>query len=202
VIAYRVRSAGSGSSREAPAIPMDKYLVKLTSILGDLGATIEVSGEVVLEDLEVGSEVFVPRAPARFDLWLTNTGTSVVSGGAVVAEMGATCSRCLCEFPMSIEGRIDGFYVEHGKEEGIPDDQEYEFISPEGVVDVLPSVMVALVLEAPFAPIHDEECAGLCAFCGADLNLGPCGCADADAEEKPFAALGALLADEIKEDDS
>jgi uncharacterized protein len=174
---------------------MDHYLVNVSSILDDHGSTISVSDEFSLEKLAVGSEVFVPRSPARFDVWLTNTGTSVVSGGSVVAEVIATCSRCLCEFPLSIEGTVDGFYVEHGREEGIPEDQDYEFISPEGIVDVLPSVMVALVLEAPFAPVHDEDCAGLCASCGADLNAGPCGCGDAVAEDNPFAALGSLLTD-------
>ena len=181
---------------------MDGYLVNVTSILDDLGATIEVSDEFVLAKLEVGSEIFLPRAPARFDLWLSNTGTSVVSGGSVVAEVLATCSRCLCEFPLSIEGSVDGFYVEHGKEEGIPEDQDYEFIGPDGVVDVLPSVMVALVLEAPFAPVHDEECSGLCASCGADLNAGPCGCAHAPAEDNPFAALGALLTEGAENEDA
>jgi uncharacterized protein len=172
---------------------MDSYPVNLTSILDDLGATIEVSDEFALEDLTVGTEVFIPRSPARFDLWLTNTGTSVVSGGHVVVEVSGTCSRCLCEFPFEIDGEIDGFYVEPDKTEGIPEDQDYEFIDDEGIVDVLPSVMVALVLEAPFAPVHDEECPGLCATCGADLNAGPCGCGAAAAEDNPFSALGALL---------
>ena len=193
---------GSASSRDqALATRMDSYLVKVASILGDLGATIEVSDELTLETLEVGSEVFSLRAPGRFDLWLTNTGTSVVSGGRVVAEVSGICSRCLCEFPFLIEGEIDGFYVEHGKEEGIPEDQEYEFIDHESVVDILPSVMVALVLEAPFAPLHDEECAGLCASCGADLNAGPCECQDAVEDTNPFSALGALLTDGMGDED-
>lgn len=172
---------------------MDNYLVNLTSILDDLGATIEVADEFPLESLVVGDETFVPQAPASFNIWLTHTGTSVVSGGRVVADVMGTCSRCLCEFPLRIEGEVDGFYVEPGKEVGIPEDQEYEMVSPEGVVDILPSLLVALVLEAPFAPIHDEECAGLCTRCGADLNAGACGCADAVSDEHPFAALGALL---------
>jgi uncharacterized protein len=172
---------------------MDNYLVNLTSILDDLGATVEVSDEFPLESLAVGDETFVLQAPATFSIWLTHTGTSVVSGGSVVADVLATCSRCLCEFPLRIEGEVDGFYVEPGKEDGIPEDQDYEMVSVEGVVDVMPSLMVALVLEAPFAPIHDEECAGLCATCGADLNSGPCGCAEGSEDDHPFAALGALL---------
>jgi len=174
---------------------MDNYLVSVTSILDELGATIEVADEFPLESIVVGDETFVLQSPATFSIWLTHTGTSVVSGGSVVADVLATCSRCLCEFPFRIEGEVDGFYVEPGKQDGIPEDQDYELVDAAGVVDVLPSLMVALVLEAPFAPLHDEDCAGLCATCGADLNAGPCGCAGAPDEENPFAALGALLTD-------
>jgi uncharacterized protein len=49
------------------------------------------------------------------------------------------------------------------------------------------------VLEAPFAPLHDEECAGICPECGADLNQGPCGCETAVRGPHPFAALEGLL---------
>jgi uncharacterized protein len=179
---------------------MDSYPVNLTSILDDLGATIEVSDEFPLEKLQVGDELFVLQSPARFDIWLTHTGTSVVSGGRVVAEVVGTCSRCLCEFPFSIEGEVDGFYVEPGKEDGIPEDQDYELIGQDGIVDVLPSLMVALVLEAPFAPVHDEACAGLCVTCGADLNEGPCECSSHADDAHPFAALGALLEDETPDE--
>ena len=146
--------------------------------------------------LRVGSEEFTFTAPPRFEMWLTNAGTSVVSGGTVTAHATATCSRCLCEFPLEIVGEIDGFYVYQGKEEGIPEDQECEFIDADGVVDVLPSIMAALVLEAPFAPVHDEECAGLCSTCGANLNEGGCGCEHGVSDDHPFAALGSLLEDE------
>ena len=56
--------------------------------------------------------------------------------------------------------------------------------------------MAALVLEAPFAPVHDDECAGLCYTCGADLNEGGCGCEHGVSDDHPFAALGSLFEDE------
>ena len=53
--------------------------------------------------------------------------------------------------------------------------------------------MSALVLEAPFAPLHDDDCAGICPECGADLNTEPCDCASKPDPDNPFAALGDLL---------
>ena len=36
--------------------------------------------------------------------------------------------------------------------------------------------MTALVVEAPFAPVHAEDCKGICPTCGADRNVEECGC--------------------------
>jgi hypothetical protein len=55
------------------------------------------------------------------------------------------------------------------------------------------SSLSALVLEAPFAPLHDAECAGICPTCGADLNEGPCGCEAQVDGAHPFAGLGDLF---------
>ena len=43
-------------------------------------------------------------------------------------------------------------------------------------VDLGPLVRDAIVLELPMAPLCRDDCAGLCAVCGADRNEGECGC--------------------------
>jgi len=45
-----------------------------------------------------------------------------------------------------------------------------------------------LRLQIPFQPLCDEACKGVCANCGADLNVGRCACAKI-TRESPFAAL-------------
>ena len=97
---------------------------------------------------------------------------------------------------MVIEADVDGYYVHPGDLENIPEEQEVEEIDHEGYIDVLPAIMSGLVLEAPFAPLHADDCAGLCPECGADLNEGSCSCSPKPDAENPFAALGALLESE------
>jgi len=46
----------------------------------------------------------------------------------------------------------------------------------------------------PLAETCRDECKGLCAQCGANLNEGECGC-EPDRSTHPFAALKALLRD-------
>jgi uncharacterized protein len=172
---------------------MDSYRVDIQSILEVLAETIEVSDDLQIDSFEVGTEVFVPQGPAHFDVTLTNTGTAIIGMGRVSLPVLATCARCLAEFPVIIEGEVDGFYIRPGQEEGLPEEQQIEYIDGEHQVDILPAVMAALILEAPFAPLHDEACAGICASCGADLNEGPCTCREASDDSHPFAALQGLL---------
>ena len=175
---------------------MNSYRVDIQSILEVLAETIEVSDDLTLETFEVGTEVFRPQGPAHFDITLTNTGTAIIGMGKVSLPVLATCARCLEEFPTEIDAEVDGFYVSVGRDQDLPEEQEIEYIDGEYHIDILPSIMAALVLEAPFAPLHDEECAGICATCGADLNEGPCSCQSESGDAHPFAGLKGLLGDE------
>lgn len=171
----------------------DTYRIDVAPILENLSDTISISDDLALTSFRVGEEVFEPTAPIHFDLTLTNVGTALVAMGTASLPVTATCSRCLTPFATEIAAEVDGFYVRPGNEEGIPEEQEIEYIDAENTVDILPAIMAALVLEAPFAPLHDEECAGICPTCGADLNEGPCGCASSAEGPHPFAALQGLL---------
>ncbi len=168
-------------------------LIDVFSIIEDLGQTIEVDTRVTLPTLVVGSEEFVPVEDAALEGTLTNTGAGIVFAGRLSVELHAVCSRCLREFVLPVTVEVDGFYVAHGHEEDLPEEQEVGFVES-GSVDVMDAVLSALTLELPFAPVHDEECKGICPTCGADLNEGPCDCAP-PLKDSPFAGLKELFPD-------
>jgi uncharacterized protein len=59
----------------------------------------------------------------------------------------------------------------------------------------LDSVCLEVIsLALPVKPLCREDCAGLCARCGASLAQGACGC-EQIAQESPFAVLAALRDD-------
>lgn len=174
---------------------METYPVKIAELLDSLGSSMPIADSFTLPSLDVGDEHFEMRGPVTFEVTVANTGTAVIAYGRVSAPVVAQCRRCLCDFDTVIEGDVEGFYVYPGADDDIPEEQDVEYIDPEGVVDIMPALMSVLVLEAPFAPLHDEECAGICTQCGTDLNTGTCTC-DCDAgPDHPFAALRALAPD-------
>ena len=172
---------------------MHSYNVDVSPLLEDLGATTHEEGALELRGFEVGDEEFILDKPLRFSVDLTNAGSGIVASGTVQASAIATCSRCLEPFPLVIDADVEGFYVLPGREDEIPEEQETEPILGEGTVDLFPALLAALTLEAPFAPLHDEACAGLCPVCGCNLNEETCDCHAEESLLGPLAGLKDLL---------
>jgi uncharacterized protein len=167
------------------------YSVDVRSILEGLGETIALDSGVELPVITLGSETFTPLRPAKLVVDITNTGAGIVVSGTVVAELEAVCSRCLREFALPVTAPVEGFYIAPGHEHEIPEEQEIAYIT-EGSIDLMEQIIAALALELPFAPVHAEDCPGICPQCGTDLVDGPCECGD-DHTDSPFAALKDLL---------
>lgn len=167
------------------------YLIDVRDILDDLGATAVVDAEVPVPDVVLGSETYPALGPAHVVATLTNTGYGIVLSGSVDLEVSAVCSRCLEEFPLAVSGEVEGFYIRHGHEHELPEEQEFLFMG-ESTVDIMEPVLSAVALAMPFAPVHAEDCPGICVNCGKDLAEGACSCGP-DLSSSPFAALKDLL---------
>ena len=92
---------------------------------------------------------------------------------------------------MEIKSKLEEvYYREPGTDEH---GDELPCIGDDDTIDIEPLLRESLIVELPFAPLHDPACAGLCARCGADLNEGDCGCADEPDADHPFASLKDLI---------
>ncbi len=169
---------------------MNPYLVDLRDILEAPGLSLDVQEEYPLAELVVGGEVFPLTGPVSVAATITNAGEGYVLTGSVAAEVNATCSRCLCEFHLQLEGELEGLWVRPTAE---TTEDVSGFVSENGAIDLSEALLAGLVVEVPFAPVHDLECAGLCPTCGADLNVEACDCADVPDVDHPFASLSRLL---------
>lgn len=177
---------------------MITVLIDVRGILEEVGAMIDVSDKLDIGVLQVGAEEFRLNEPAQYAVTITNAGSGIVAHGRISAQVTATCSRCLCDFQDAIEGEVVGFYVRPGDERD--GEEEQEEVDAEGRINIGPALLAALVIEAPFAPVHNEDCAGLCVGCGADLNEGSCGCESEPDDSHPLAALKSLLRDDGTEE--
>jgi uncharacterized protein len=116
---------------------------------------------------------------------------SVVEGvlvtGDLDANVQAICSRCLKELEPELEVEVCELFYTPGHDQA--EDDSYRITGTD--IDLEPMMRDALALAMPLVPLCTEDCKGLCARCGNDLNLGPCGCTE-ETKDPRWAELDAL----------
>jgi uncharacterized protein len=108
------------------------------------------------------------------------------------------CDRCTRPVEQPIESSFRLIVVPSAAPRREPDEVELReeelgiVVTGSDSLDTRPLVVEQVLLDLPAHPLCREDCAGLCPRCGADLNLGPCGCAPAEPDSRWGAALAAL----------
>lgn len=172
---------------------MDPMKIDVTEIREDLGAHVHVEQDVELDPIDVGQITFVLLAPARLDVFISNTGNGLVAQGMVAARFRTECSRCLEPFELEVEGVVDTFYADPAEAQLLDEDVDWEPIQA-GTIDLAPAIGAAVLVDLPFAPVCTEECAGICPTCGANLNESSCECVrEEPPAASPFSTLKGLF---------
>lgn len=119
----------------------------------------------------IGSDVIgVPtNSPIALELTLEGVGDGVLATGTADVQLRGECARCLTEIEASAEVDLQELFLFPGVD---ADDAEASRVESE-MIDLEPLLRDAVVLDLPFIPLCDRECAGLCPLCGADLNADP-----------------------------
>lgn len=99
-------------------------------------------------------------------------------------QVRRTCGRCLKEFTAVTKAEVlEKFYP--ASADNIEKDA---FVYDSDVLDITEPLRESLLLAEPIQALCKEDCQGLCAVCGADLNDGDCGC-DKVSVDPRLAAL-------------
>ncbi|MCK9604348.1 MAG: DUF177 domain-containing protein [Candidatus Omnitrophica bacterium] len=127
---------------------------------------ISIGGSILEQDfspaaLELEIDIIKFRGPikARADVSrITNAVTVLLS---LKATMYVNCSRCLKEFDIDLNKEIE---------------LNYPVSKREPKIDLDPDIRDQIILDYPIKPLCSEDCKGLCAKCGKNLNEGGCSC--------------------------
>lgn len=149
----------------------------LISDVFDLGALRLTSGEgrrldlhVRIDPFQLGGEdypVTPPEVPVQLDISRT-TGDGYALRLRFSATLEGPCMRCL--EPANPRFAVDAYEV---SQSGAAEELISPYVS-EGRLDVRAWSRDSLALALPAKLVCREDCAGLCAVCGADLNFaGP-----------------------------
>ncbi|MDA3935374.1 MAG: YceD family protein [Actinomycetota bacterium] len=177
-------------------------MIDLTPILDRAGESLIVEDRLDMGEIAVGDVTFTLREPVSVELLITNTGDGVLVEGTAAAQVRVPCSRCAESFDHTITGEISTYLLTRSRdsEDSANDGDDLECLEGHNL-DVLPLVLAAIVIEAPFAPLCRPDCMGLCPECGTDLNVDSCECESSYTKESPFSSLqGMFTENEVEAD--
>jgi DUF177 domain-containing protein len=158
--------------------------IPLAAALRHPGNSRPVVAAVELDGLAGVAAEIAAGNPVALDLALERVPEGVVVRGNLTAAWSSGCSRCLEPVDGRIAVHVDELFETHPL-----DGETYRL--DEDVIDLEPMVRDALLLELPLAPLCRADCAGLCATCGANLNLTRCECVTTEIDPR-WAALRSL----------
>ncbi|MBN1302023.1 MAG: DUF177 domain-containing protein [Melioribacteraceae bacterium] len=93
-------------------------------------------------------------------------------------EAHLTCDRCNAEFDRIFSNHFDSIYL-FSKDEDKPDEIGVYLLHPDSdKIDLTEDVVEYTKLSLPMKILCSEDCKGLCARCGANLNEEECKCSD------------------------
>lgn len=137
-------------------------------------ATIDEERVQLDEDLKVVS-------PLKGHVRMRRVNQGILLDGWVDLTVELTCSRCLKQFEQSLHVPFEErFYPTVDVVTGTPlppiDEDDVFPIDDHHRVDLTEAIRQDVLLAIPIVTLCKEDCAGLCAQCGQDLNLGTCNC--------------------------
>jgi uncharacterized protein len=130
----------------------------------------------------IGGDLFRVVSPVTlsFDIDRQDTDRYHVAGH-LEGALEVTCSRCLEAFALRVAPEFDLGYVSRtenvgeGEREVNEDDLTTAFYSDDQI-DLGELIAEQFHLAMPMKPLCAEDCKGLCAQCGTNLNIGACNC--------------------------
>jgi uncharacterized protein len=146
---------------------------------------------------------FACAEPVRGHLTFTNSGNLLLIDGSVRTVVELPCDRCLEPARLPTEVKIEErFALEEVLHPRLPSEEEVEFDNTLATVIHLDAgrpilnldelLRQQVVMNLPIQILCDPQCRGLCAQCGANLNLAACNC-ETEVADSPFAELATLL---------
>ena len=131
-----------------------------------------VSGDEGPDEARVHGSLRVDNLESRF-----------VLRGELSATTTVACGRCLNDFELAYTVPVELVVLrDSASEEGDSDTPVLHQRS--GVVELGEALREAVVLAVPQVRICRDECRGICAQCGADLNAAECDCADEEVDPR------------------
>jgi uncharacterized protein len=144
-----------------------------------------------VSSLGIDMEPGLIASPCEIYCQVSKGGGLISAKGWVAGKLKLICDRCVKSF----EQEYKSFFEVHYRpgSEAVPEETPEKVLSPgemetvyfEGeTLDIGEQVRQTLLLSIPMRSLCREDCLGLCAHCGCDLNLETCKCSGSPPDQR------------------
>jgi len=176
----------------------------LTPLVSDITAEgLSLVGDVTAEELGLAETDAMLRGPVSVSLDLSKADEMIAMTGVLEGTVVRQCVRCLKEYDDRVAFSVHAAFAREGKESKVggarqaktgesrkgrtgatkteadveaEDEGDDRYFYQGDHIELAPMLREHIILASPMQPLCRENCAGLCARCGKDLNEGPCQC--------------------------
>lgn len=133
-------------------------------------------------DIGLGSEF---PEDVRVTVSLEKTSSEIMLKARLQISGTFACDRCVARFSLSLSPSYRMYYVwDHASSQGL-DPSEVQVVQPGlSVIDISDDVRQTILLAVPLKLLCREDCRGLCAGCGVNLNSEACRCEAAGTDQR------------------
>lgn len=170
--------------------------LNLKDIIHVNGGRISFDYELDLSDLDFYGRKPICE-PVKAVGEVCNSAGVLTLTGELTSNLHLVCDRCAKEFQRVKTVHVENLLADHLDNE--VDEESLDIILLEGnELDLDDALTTAFILDMDSKVLCQEDCKGICAGCGVDLNYGTCKCRK---EIDPrFAVLAKLLEEQQSED--
>lgn len=158
--------------------------LNVAELLRRPGTTKDVHVEAVASDVGVLDARVSGDAVVAADLHVDSLSDGLTVTGVVTAPWHDSCRRCLADIDEVVCVEVRELF-----QLTITDPDAFPIVGDQ--IDFTEVLRDAVQLELPIAALCRDDCPGICATCGADLNDGPCSC-DGPPPDPRWSALDSL----------
>ena len=175
----------------------------LTPLVSDITAEgLSLVGEATAEELGLAETDATLRGPVSISLDLAQADEMIAVTGVLEGTVVRQCVRCLKEYEDALAFSVRAAFAREGKESKVgahqpktgeprrgrlgstkavtdveaEDEGDDRYFYQGDHIELAPMLREHIILASPMQPLCRENCAGLCARCGKDLNEGTCQC--------------------------
>lgn len=170
-------------------------ILDLSEILKNDKEVMSLNFDIDLSSLEFMGENFIFQKPLNLKGTLTNNTKNLELNAEVNGEMQVHCARCAKPFITKVSFPVSEILLREDRE--ISEDSDVVVFSGYEV-DLTDIVADSFFMNVSGQYLCKEDCKGLCAVCGCDLNESTCDC-ESEVIDPRWAKLAELIKDTTTE---